>query len=131
MFSSQIPMILSLAILLNLFSIAWGIDCYVCTSATNSYCGEDPNGAALILAGYVSSGCSSCVKEFTALGTIWSTVVRRCGTWLDVYDSCTNIAGYGSCACTTSYCNHGNNFSYCFTLILMLVAFSRIVKQII
>lgn len=104
------------------------IDCYVCTSA-NGHCGENPNTAQLIISGQVESGCTSCVKEFSALGTIWSSVTRRCGAYWEASDSCYNVLGYGSCFCTTSFCNHGNSVSAKLTYLLGTLLLFHIVKH--
>ncbi|KAL4222525.1 hypothetical protein ACF0H5_018564 [Mactra antiquata] len=98
------------------------IDCYSCTS-DNDDCKEIPNGAELVINGHVASGCPSCVKEFKGLGTVFSSVKRRCGDSDETSDSCKNVIGYGKCVCTTTFCNHGNTTTTSTSLLILVLSF--------
>lgn len=108
--------------LLGIVQIGHCIDCYDCNS-DDPHCGENPDGELLILDGRVASGCPSCVKVFQALGTVWSSVTRRCGTSSETADSCSDILGNGKCVCTTTFCNHGDTIYASKTILMCIFLF--------
>lgn len=129
MMASSCSWILMFCLLATALQSAAGIDCYVCSSSTHGGCGEKPETAHLILAGNVASGCSSCLKVFSGLGTVWSSVTRTCSPSSDVY--CENILGYGTCSCTTSFCNGAKSttmtsFHVMTLLPVLLIAFRQL-----
>ncbi|KAK3108143.1 hypothetical protein FSP39_001924, partial [Pinctada imbricata] len=83
------------------------IDCWVCDSSSDpTNCGESVNEQGLQDSYSTASNCAACGKTFTSLGTIWSSVKRTCLT--SASDTCVNKMGYGSCTCSTTYCNGQN-----------------------
>jgi len=110
-----------LLILLNLFCFGLGIDCWVCTSSDDG-CGEEINSVTLQSSLKTGSGCKACGKEFKSLGTLFSTVERTCLS--SASDTCTNNLGYGTCSCSTTFCNgQAGRYTYSMTVLTLVCSF--------
>lgn len=105
-------------LILGCVSNVFAIDCWVCNSDDDpSNCGESINEIGLQDAKRTASNCAACGKSFKSLGTVFTYVERSCLT--AVSDTCDNKIGYGSCTCSTTYCNGQARISV-FTPLLLL-----------
>jgi len=106
------------ALLLFVLHQGSAIDCWVCSSGSDSAnCGETVNELNLQDSLSTASNCAACGKTFSALGTIFYKVERTCLSSMS--DTCDNKLGYGTCTCSTTYCNGQNGFQFSWMLMVL------------